>query len=132
VLAFGFAQRRPLQLDAVGAVDQAVADGVGEGGVADDLVPGLDGELAGDEGRSALVAVLDDLQEVAALLVLEGSETPVVDDEQLGAGQAGEEPAVGAVASGDGEFLIQTRGAQVLGGEAGAAGALGEGAGGRP
>ena len=49
VLRLRLAQRRALQLDAVGAVDQAVADGVGESGVADDLVPGLDGELAGDE-----------------------------------------------------------------------------------
>jgi hypothetical protein len=88
VLALGFAQRWTLELDAVGAVDGAVADGVGEGGVADDLVPGLDGELAGDEGGGALVAVLDDLEEVAAFLVLERREAPVVDDEQLGAGQA--------------------------------------------
>ena len=99
-------------------MDQPVADGVGEGGVADDLVPGLDRELAGDERRSALVAVLDHLQEVAALLVLEGSEAPVVDDQKLGARQTRQEPAVGAVAAGDGELLVQARGAQVQGGEA--------------
>jgi hypothetical protein len=47
----------------------------------------------------------------------------------LGARQAGEQLAVGAVAAGDGEFLVEPRRAQVQGAEAGTAGALGEGAG---
>lgn len=34
VLRLGVAQRGSLELDVVGAVDEAVADGVGEGGVA--------------------------------------------------------------------------------------------------
>ena len=46
--AHGFA----LELDAVGVVDEAVEDGIGEGGLADHLVPGVDGQLAGDDGAS--------------------------------------------------------------------------------
>ena len=56
-----------LELDAVGVVEQAVANGVGLVGVADDGVPVRDGQLAGDEGRGAFGAVLDDLGEVAPL-----------------------------------------------------------------
>jgi hypothetical protein len=34
-------------------VDEAVEDGVGEGGVADDLVPAVEWDLGGDEGGAA-------------------------------------------------------------------------------
>ena len=50
-------------------VEQAVADGVGLVGVADDGVPVTRGQLAGDERRGTFGAVLDDLGEVAPLRV---------------------------------------------------------------
>ena len=53
----------------MGVVQQAVADGVGEVGVADDGVPVLAEELAGDECGGSLGAILDDLDQVAALAV---------------------------------------------------------------
>jgi hypothetical protein len=37
-------------------------------GVGDDLVPVLDRHLTGDDGRSALVAIVDDFEEIATLL----------------------------------------------------------------
>ena len=46
----GFSHRLSLQADLVGVVDEAVEDGVGQGGIADVLVPVFDGQLAGDEG----------------------------------------------------------------------------------
>lgn len=39
-----------LQRDGVSVVNEAVEDGVGQGGVSDGLMPVLDGKLAGDEG----------------------------------------------------------------------------------
>lgn len=59
-------------------MDKAVEDGVGEGRIADHVVPVIDGHLAGDDGGSFLVAVLDDFQEIAALLVVELLGPPVV------------------------------------------------------
>ena len=44
-IAQGFAT----ELDAVGVVNDAVEDGVGEGGIADDVVPLRDGDLTGDQ-----------------------------------------------------------------------------------
>ena len=58
----------------MGVVDQAVEDGVGDGGIADDLVPTIDRELAGDDDRAGLIAVFDDLQQIAALLGVEPRE----------------------------------------------------------
>ncbi len=66
------------QLDTVGVVDKAVEDGIGDRWIADHVVPVIDGHLAGDDGRSLLVAVLDDLQEIAPLLVVELLRAPVV------------------------------------------------------
>ena len=48
-------------------VDDAVQDGVPEGGVADQFVPAVHGDLAGHQQRSLLVAVVDDLRQVAPL-----------------------------------------------------------------
>ena len=49
-------------------VDQAVEHGVGNGRIADVLVPMRDRQLAGDHGGGAAVAVVDDLQQVTPLV----------------------------------------------------------------
>jgi hypothetical protein len=66
------------KFDAVGIVDEAVEDGIGNGRIADHVVPVIDGNLAGDDRRSLLVSILDDFQEIAALLVGELLRPPVV------------------------------------------------------
>ena len=68
----GLSQALSLEVDAVGVVDESVEDGVGDGGIADELVPAIDGQLAGHDDRSRLVSILDDFEEVAALLGIEG------------------------------------------------------------
>ncbi len=68
-----------VELDAVGVVDDAIEDGVGQGGIADDLVPALDRQLAGDQQRAGVVAVLDDLEQIAALLGAERLGSPIVE-----------------------------------------------------
>jgi Transposase, Mutator family len=64
-------------------VDDAIEDGVGIGGIADQLVPFVDGDLAGDDCRSAPVALFEDLEQVVTRGGVERLETPVVEDEQL-------------------------------------------------
>jgi len=49
----------------MGVVDEAIEDGVGVGRVADDLVPFVDRDLAGEDGRSAVVAFFEDFVEIA-------------------------------------------------------------------
>ena len=58
-------------VEVVGVVDQVVEDSVG-----DDIVSMLDRHLAGDVGRTALVAIVDDFED-------ERGEAPIVEDEQL-------------------------------------------------
>ena len=53
------------ELKAVSVVNEAIQDGVAEGWVADNVVPMFDGDLAGDDGGGATVAIIEDLQKVA-------------------------------------------------------------------
>lgn len=66
-----FSHALACQFDAVGTVDKAIEDRVGDSRISDDLIPALDGHLAGDDDRAPLVSILDDLEEVTALFVIE-------------------------------------------------------------
>src|SRR5262249_51396367 len=112
-LGGGFAHRLSFQREPVGVVDKAVEDGVGKGWVADRDVPGVDRELACDEGGGAAVAVVHDLEEVAAVLRREGGQAPIVENEELDAGEILEEPGMPAVAAGKRQSLEQPRHALV-------------------
>jgi hypothetical protein len=97
----------------MGIVDEAVEDGVGIGGLADEAVPVGDGDLAGDEGGFSAIAVLEDFQEVVAGLGGQGLEAPVVEDQQIDGGETLEAAGEGAVAVGQGEIVEQLGGANV-------------------
>ena len=69
-------------------VDDAIKDGIGIGGIADDLVPFVDGDLAGDDARSSAVASFEDFEEVVPRSGIERFKTPTIEDEQLHPGRA--------------------------------------------
>src|SRR5215211_3000394 len=95
-LGGGFAEAFALEREPVGIVHEAIEDGIGDGGIADEV---LDRQLTGHDGRAASVPILHDLQEVTALLDEHRSEPPVVEDEKLDASEALEEPSVPTVAA---------------------------------
>src|SRR2546427_3074910 len=95
----------------MGVVEQAVADRVGEGRLAEVVVPLGGRELACDDRGASAVAILEELKEVAALGILDGGQPPVIDDEDVEASQLGEQADVGAVGAGQGEFMEEARGA---------------------
>ena len=97
----------------MGVVDNAVEDGIGERGVADDLVPVVDRHLAGDDQRAGVVAVLNDLQQVAALLGGQRFRPPVIEDQQIDLGKLPHEPGVAAVTARQGQCRKQPRAALV-------------------
>ena len=78
-------------------------------------------QLAGDQRRGALGAVLDHLGQVAPLGVAQRRQHPIVDGEQVELRQTGEQSRVGAVPAADGQFVQQARHAEVARGEAAAA-----------
>jgi hypothetical protein len=71
-----FRMLSPFECAAVSVVDEPVEDGVG-------IVPIFDRHLAGDDGRSTLMAIIDDFEEIATLLAGERREAPIVESREL-------------------------------------------------
>src|SRR2546430_5216687 len=92
----------------------------------DQLVPLINGKLAGDDGRMAAVAVLEDLQEVVASRGVERFEAPVVEDEQIDAAECAQQTRVAAVAARQCEIAEQSRDALIEHGAIVAAGFVAE------
>ena len=67
----------------MGAREQAVADGVGDGRFTEALVPVGDRELARDDRAAQARPVLDHLEEVSRLRIGERLEGEVVEDEDV-------------------------------------------------
>ena len=107
--------RISFELEFVGVVDEPVEDGVGEGGVAEQVVPLLDGKLAGDQGGTGGVSVLEELEEVSAMVGVERGESEVVEDDEVDFGERGQQLGIGAVAAGDGDVVQQPWESQVQG-----------------
>lgn len=92
-------------------------------------MPHGDGELAGDDCRAALHAVLDDFEHVGGLVGAEGTDQEIVDQQDVDAGPVGEETGEATFGAGDGDLVEQAGAAQVEGAVAAADGGLGESAG---
>ena len=87
-------------------MDDSVEDGIGRGGVAlEHVVPVRHGQLRHDDGGFAPVPILYDFEEVEQLLTVESLHSEVVDDEQVGGGQAVEEPQQRGLDAMDGHLL---------------------------
>ena len=69
----------------------------------------IDGELAGDDGGAAAVAVLEDLQEVVAGGGVERLEAPVVEDEEIDAAEPTQQTRMAAIAARQSEIAEQPR-----------------------
>jgi hypothetical protein len=125
----GAAQALAGQLDAMGVVDEAVQDGVGVGGVSDNVVPGGHWELGGDDRRSAAISLLEDFEEVVTGAGVEGLEAEVVEDEEIGAAEGFDEAWMSPVAPGERKVAAELRPAMIENRAIVAAGSVADGAG---
>ena len=98
-----------VELDAVGVVNDAIEDGVGVGGLADEVVPCVDRRLAGADGGAAAVALLNDFEEVLSGWGIERSKAEIVQDEDIDPRQRLEKPGVAAIAAGERQIVEQLR-----------------------
>ena len=94
-------------------VDEAVQDGVGVSGVANDLMPGRQGELGGDDRRPSAVSLLENFEQIVTGAGVEGFEAEVVENEQIGAAEGFDEARMAAVASGERQVLAELRPAMI-------------------
>ena len=76
-----------LDVDGDRVVQQAVEDGGGDHRVAEDVPPGAEALVAGDDDRAALVAAADELEEQVGALAIDRDVADLVDDQDLRLGE---------------------------------------------
>lgn len=113
----------------MGVVNEAVEDGIGEGGIAEVGVPAIDGELAGDEGGAFVVTILQEFEQITLMRIGKRGESEVIDDQELGLGEVLEQETFLAQRIGFGEFLDKAWQAQIAHTDLVLAGVMGERAG---
>ncbi len=62
---------------------ESIEDGIGNGAIAEVGVPLIDGQLAGDESGTAVVAVIEDFEQVAYGFICQWGDAEVVDRDQV-------------------------------------------------
>lgn len=93
----------------MGVVDEAIEHGISVSRISNQYVPCIHGELAGDEGGTATVAILQDLQEIVAGAGIERSEAPVIKDQQIDAAEGAQQTRMASVAACERQVVEQAR-----------------------
>ena len=70
-------------------MNEPVEDRIGVSRIANEGVPLVDRDLTGEDGRATPIAFLEDLVEVTTGAGVERFEAPIVEDEELDAGETG-------------------------------------------
>jgi len=100
--------RFSLQRDFGRRTNESIQQGVRDAGIANGVMPLLDGVLAGHEGRPDPSPIVNHFKEGVLTRPLERVQCPIVEDEKVSARQAGEHLEVGAVGPCDGQLLKQS------------------------
>ena len=82
----------------MGVVNETVEDRIGVGRVVDDLMPAVHGESGCDDGRAAAVSLFEDFQKIMPGAGVEGLQTPIVENEKVGAAERTQEARMAAIA----------------------------------
>ena len=94
---FAIAHGPTFQRDAVGGVDEPIENGVRQCRAADDVVPAVNRQLAGDQGSGGLVSLLDDFEEIAALVGGQQLRTKVIENQEPNGCQGFEQACVTSI-----------------------------------
>ena len=97
-------------------MNEAVENGVGIGWIANDFMPAVDGKLRRDHGGAASIAVFKDFKEIMPGGGIERLQSPVIQDEKIGAAQVAQKTRMtsisarqGKVCEEPGDALIEHR-----------------------
>ena len=110
-------------------VDEAVQNGVGVSGVANDLMPGRQRELGCDDRRSTAVSLLENFEQVMTGAGVEGLEAEIVENEKVGSTEGLDEARMAPVAPSKRQALAELRPAMIEDRPIVATGFLADGAG---
>ena len=94
-------------------MDETIQDCIGKRGIWDAFVPAADRDLGGDEGGGAAIAVIDDFEQVFGLRAGEGVTQPIIQNEQVAAGERAQQLGIRAIGLGEGQGLEQAGSAHI-------------------
>src|SRR2546425_4767836 len=86
-----------------------IEDRVGQGRIAEVLMPAITWELTRDDRGPSAIAVVEDLQQVLPLGVFEPDESPIIEDEHIDPREARQHGRVRAVPMREREFRKEAR-----------------------
>src|SRR5262249_56016095 len=92
-------------------------------------MPLLEGQLAGDQRRAAVIAVVEDLEQVAADGIRERRKAEVIDDDEIGLGELTQERGLVLQRGVTGKLVDEPRQSEAAHAMVGAAGGMPDGAG---
>ena len=72
-------------VDGVYVVDQAIQHGIGQGRILHSLAPSFDGPLAGEDGGTVEMSVVEDFDQILLLVPVDGRECPIVQYQDMNA-----------------------------------------------
>ena len=97
----------------MGVVGEAIADGIGQGWIGQEVVPSSGRQLTGHDGGASAVSIFEDLKQIAALEIGHGRDGEVIQDEHVDASEFGEKAWIRAVRASDFEFFKQAGGSSI-------------------
>ncbi len=100
------------------AVHDAIEDSVGQRGIVEVGVPMFDRQLTGNQGGFAGGAIVEQFEQIIAFGLTDRCETPIVEDQEIGAGELLQAATEATVAVGDAQFFEQAAEARVEDGKA--------------
>ena len=92
------------ETDLVGVVNQAIQNGIRQGGVTDHAMPFLKRELARGDSRPSAMPVFQHFQQVPPVLRTQFHESPVIQDQHIHFGEIRQKFVVLTIALGNGQF----------------------------
>ena len=110
-------------------MDQPIEDRIRDGRILEVSMPLLDGQLARDQRRPAIVAVIEDLQQVATDRIGQWCKTEVIDDDEIGLGELAQERGLVLQRGVACELVDEPREPEAAHAVVGAAGGMTDGAG---
>ena len=108
-------------------MNETIQDGITDSGIREPGMPLSHRHLGGDHSGGSTIAIIQDFKQVLRLRTGQGITEPVIEDQELGAGEGVEEFGVGAVGVGKGDVVEEPRSAEEANGEVVAADRVREG-----
>ena len=90
-------------------MEEAVEDRIGVGGIADNVVPFVDRQLAGDDDRATAMTLFQELQKVVPGAGVKLFKAPIVEDQKLDATQSAHHPRIAPVTARESKFSEEFR-----------------------